>query len=442
MSAGFTVWLTGLSGAGKSTLARALETALAARGRRVEVLDGDVVREHLSQGLGFSKADRDTNVRRIAFVAGLLTRHGAVAVVAAISPYRRARDAARQQIGAFVEVHLRCSLDALVRRDVKGLYARALRGEVANFTGVSDPYEEPLQPEVVVDTEHDSVDESVAKIIAALERAGYLAPERAAAGSRRLAPNDVARQAAALAERGPQEALRWALGAFERERLAVCTSFQVDGMAILDMAWRLDPRVRVFTIDTGRLPPETYAIIEEVRARYGIEVEVYLPDHREVAAMVSAQGPNLFYRSVPLRLHCCEVRKVHPTRRVLRGLDAWITGLRRDQYTSRTSVEVVEVDAAHGGIVKVNPLARWTEAQVWDYVKAHGVPVHPLYSQGYTSIGCAPCTRPVAPGEDARAGRWWWESDAPKECGMHCAIELVGPAPDTPAARGVEGVPQ
>jgi phosphoadenosine phosphosulfate reductase len=429
MSAGFTVWLTGLSGAGKSTIARALEVALAARGRRAQVLDGDAVREHLSPGLGFSKADRDTNVRRIAFVADLLTRHGAAAVVAAISPYREARDAARQQIGAFVEVHVRCALDALVRRDVKGLYARALRGEIPHFTGVSDPYEEPRSPEVVVDTDHESVDESVAKIIAALEGLGYLAPEHATAAPRRLEPDMVVFQRQVLAEHAPQEVLRWALGTFPHERRAIGTSFQVDGMAILDMAWRIDPRVRVFTIDTGRLPAETYALIEEVRARYGVEVEVYLPDHQEVAALVSAQGPNLFYRSVALRLQCCAVRKVHPTRRVLRGLDAWITGLRRDQYTTRARVEVVEEDAAHGGIVKVNSLARWTEAQVWEYVRTHDVPIHPLYAQGYTSIGCAPCTRPVAPGEDARAGRWWWESDAPKECGLHRAIELVGTVP-------------
>ena len=429
MSEGFTVWLTGLSGAGKSTIARALETALAARGRRVEVLDGDVVREHLSQGLGFSKADRDTNIARIAFVAELLTRHGAVAVVAAISPYREARDAARRRIGTFVEVHVRCSLDTLSQRDVKGLYARALRGEVANFTGVSDPYEEPLRAEIVVDTERETAEESVANILGALERLGYLASERPSATLPRLAPEEVASQARALADREPRDVLRWALGTFPRERLAVCTSFQVDGMAILDMAWRIDPRVRVFTIDTGRLPAQTYAMLEQVRERYGIEVEVYLPDHHEVAAMVSAQGPNLFYRSVPLRLHCCEVRKVHPTRRVLSGLDAWITGLRRDQYTTRASVETIEVDAEHGGIAKINPLARWTEAQVWDYVRAHDVPVHPLYAQGYTSIGCVPCTRPVAPGESARAGRWWWETDAPKECGMHCAIELDGATP-------------
>src|SRR5438067_3322528 len=199
MSAGFTIWLTGLSGAGKSTIARALETALQARGRRVEVLDGDVVREHLGQGLGFSKADRDTNIRRIAFVADLLTRHGAVVIVAAISPYREARDAARQQIGAFVEVHVSCSLDTLVQRDVKGLYARALRGEVANFTGVSDPYEEPLAPEIVVHTEQETIESSLAKILAALERLGYLAPDAERARPVRLSPDEVAQVARGFA---------------------------------------------------------------------------------------------------------------------------------------------------------------------------------------------------------------------------------------------------
>jgi adenylyl-sulfate kinase len=175
MDQGVTIWLTGLSGAGKSTIARGVAAALRERGRAVEVLDGDEVREHLSRGLGFSKADRDTNVRRIAYVAKLLTRNGVVAMTAAISPYREVRDEARQQIGAFVEVYVRCSLDELVRRDVKGLYARALRGEIPNFTGVSDPYEEPLAPDVIVDTEHERADESVAKVLAHLETAGYLA---------------------------------------------------------------------------------------------------------------------------------------------------------------------------------------------------------------------------------------------------------------------------
>ncbi len=171
---GFTVWLTGLSGAGKTTLAEALTAALAAQGRRPEVLDGDVVRTHLSKGLGFSREDRDTNIRRIAFVSQLVTRQGGAVIVAAISPYRETRDAARALIGDFVEVYVACPLEELVRRDVKGLYAKALRGEIANFTGVSDPYEPPLRPEVTVHTDRESVAEGVAKVLACLQSRGYI----------------------------------------------------------------------------------------------------------------------------------------------------------------------------------------------------------------------------------------------------------------------------
>ncbi|MGH2457854.1 MAG: adenylyl-sulfate kinase [Chloroflexota bacterium] len=171
---GVTIWLTGLSGAGKSTIATRLEGELRHRGLRVEVLDGDIVRQNLSKGLGYSREDRDTNIRRIAFVGRLLTRNGVVVIVAAISPYRNTRDEARESIGRFLEVHVKCSLEELVRRDVKGLYAKALRGEIANFTGVSDPYEEPADPDVVVETNRQSPAESVATVLAALERAGYV----------------------------------------------------------------------------------------------------------------------------------------------------------------------------------------------------------------------------------------------------------------------------
>jgi adenylyl-sulfate kinase len=171
---GFTVWLTGLSGAGKSTIAARLERELRGYGREVEVLDGDIVRTHLSKGLGFSREDRDTNILRIAFVAALLSRHHVAAITAAISPYAETRQKAREQIGDFVEVYVCCSLDELVRRDVKGLYAKALRGEVAHFTGISDPYEAPEDPEVTVYTDQESVDESVAKILAVLRTRGYL----------------------------------------------------------------------------------------------------------------------------------------------------------------------------------------------------------------------------------------------------------------------------
>ena len=174
MSKGFVVWFTGLSGAGKSTIANALKAELEARGRHVELLDGDEVRTHLSKGLGFSKEDRDTNIRRIGYVARLVARSGGVAITAAISPYREVRDEIRAQTPEFVEVFARAPLDTLVERDVKGLYKKAIAGEIANFTGVSDPYEEPLNPEVVCDTSRESLDQSLSKVIAALERLGHL----------------------------------------------------------------------------------------------------------------------------------------------------------------------------------------------------------------------------------------------------------------------------
>jgi adenylyl-sulfate kinase len=174
MQRGFTVWLTGLSGTGKTTLSERLAVLLQERGCAVEVLDGDVVRTHLSKGLGFSREDRDTNIRRIGYVCTLLSRHGVVAIAAAISPYRAARDDVRREIGRFVEVFVTCPLETLVRRDVKGLYARALRGDLERFTGVSDPYEPPINPEVVVETDRETVETSALKILARLGALGYL----------------------------------------------------------------------------------------------------------------------------------------------------------------------------------------------------------------------------------------------------------------------------
>jgi thioredoxin-dependent adenylylsulfate APS reductase len=220
----------------------------------------------------------------------------------------------------------------------------------------------------------------------------------------------------------PQEVIAYTLDRWGSEA-AICTSFQAEGMAILDMAWRIDPKVRVFTVDTGRLPQETYDVMEEVRRRYDVEIEVYFPDARQVETMVRRFGPNLFQRSVEARLYCCNVRKVEPIRGVLEGLDAWITGLRRDQWASRANIRKVEIDHDHGGLAKINPLADWTLEEVKEYNESHGVPEHPLSAKGFTSIGCAPCTRATRPGEDPRAGRWWWETNAPKECGIHCPIE-------------------
>lgn len=174
MERGFVVWFTGLPSSGKSTLARRLEAALRERGLKVEVLDGDIIRSTLSKGLGYSKEDRDTNIRRIGFVCKLLARNGVAAIAAAISPYREVRDEVRREIGDFVEVYLKCPLDVLKERDTKGLYARALRGEIPNFTGISDPYEEPLDPEVTLETDKYSEEECLSILLARLQELGYL----------------------------------------------------------------------------------------------------------------------------------------------------------------------------------------------------------------------------------------------------------------------------
>jgi thioredoxin-dependent adenylylsulfate APS reductase len=227
------------------------------------------------------------------------------------------------------------------------------------------------------------------------------------------------RQIERLEQSSAGNLLRWALAQFGSS-LAIVTAFQAEGMVIVDMAMRISPHVRVLTLDTGRLPEQTYRMIETVRERYGIAVETIAPEAAEVEAMVALHGPNLFYREVALRNLCCQIRKVRPLERSVRGLRAWVTGLRRDQNASRADVRKVE-DVE--GKLKLNPLADWNAGQVSQYIRQHDVPVHPLYAAGYRSIGCAPCTRAVQAGEDERAGRWWWEQDAAKECGIHFSSE-------------------
>jgi thioredoxin-dependent adenylylsulfate APS reductase len=220
-----------------------------------------------------------------------------------------------------------------------------------------------------------------------------------------------------LEARSAPEILEWALAAYG-DRFAIATSFQKSDMVVMDLTARAGRPFRVFTLDTGRLPEETLCMAGTVRERYGVTVETVSPDAAEVEAMVKQHGPDLFYDGVEFRHLCCEMRKVRPLARKLRELDVWATGLRRDQAATRAAVpKAAEVD----GRIKLNPLADWTAGQVEEYIRAHGVPVHPLYARGYKSIGCAPCTRPVEPGEDERAGRWWWEGDAKKECGIHFA---------------------
>ena len=231
--------------------------------------------------------------------------------------------------------------------------------------------------------------------------------------------------------RQPEEILGWALDQWH-PNIAICTSFQAAGMVILDMCSRIRPDVRVITIDTGRLPAETYEMMDQVRQRYQVQIEVLFPQAEQLETLVGKHGVNLFYDSVEKRQQCCQVRKVQPLERALKGLDAWIVGLRREQTTNRTHIQKVDTDQEHGSIMKLSPLADWTDDQVWRYMRANRVPSHPLYQQGYTSIGCAPCTRAVLAGEEQRSGRWWWEQNSNRECGLHCGTRS-GSSPEVPA---------
>jgi phosphoadenosine phosphosulfate reductase len=219
------------------------------------------------------------------------------------------------------------------------------------------------------------------------------------------------------------EIVTWALENYH-PRLGLACSFQAEGSVLIDMIYRIrGSDFRIFTLDTGRLNQETYDCMDAIRARYGVGIEVYFPDAMKVQEMVRSHGLNLFYNSVDLRKLCCGVRKVEPLNRALKDLDAWMTGLRREQAVTRADVRKIELDRDHDNIVKINPLADWSYAQVWDYIRKHNVPYNRLHKQGYPSIGCAPCTRAVKPGEDVRAGRWWWENPDTRECGLHVSME-------------------
>jgi len=203
-------------------------------------------------------------------------------------------------------------------------------------------------------------------------------------------------------------------------RLACACSLGLEDVVLVDLVSRLEPRPRLFFLDTGRLPQESYDTLAALRARYGLVIEAYFPEARAVEALLAAKGPNSFYESLENRLECCRIRKVEPLARALRGADAWITGLRRGQGPARAGLEPFEADPANGGLVKVNPLVHWTLEEVWAHVRRFDVPYNPLHDQGYPSIGCAPCTRAVQPGEPLRAGRWWWEGEVGRrECGLH-----------------------
>jgi phosphoadenosine phosphosulfate reductase len=216
-----------------------------------------------------------------------------------------------------------------------------------------------------------------------------------------------------------EELLEWALEQFS-PKIALACSFQAEESVLIDMMHRVrGTDFRIFALDTGRLNQETYNCMDAIRQRYRISVEVFFPDFEKVQDMVRSHGLNLFYNSVELRKLCCGIRKVEPLNRALKELNAWMTGLRREQAVTRAEVRKVELDQDHGNIIKINPLVDWSADQVWQYIREHHVPYNQLHDQGYPSIGCAPCTRAVEPGEDLRAGRWWWENPDTKECGLH-----------------------
>lgn len=201
-------------------------------------------------------------------------------------------------------------------------------------------------------------------------------------------------------------------------KIALSSSYGAEDQVLTDMLVKIDPMVKIFSLDTGRLPEETYALMEQTNRKYGIKVDVYHPDAAEIEALYAKQGINGFRESIENRKECCHVRKIKPLRRALEGLDVWITGLRRSQSPTRETMKLIEWDEANG-LIKLNPLIEWDEEKVWDYIKTNNVPYNVLHDQGYPSIGCAPCTRAIREGEDLRAGRWWWENPEHKECGLH-----------------------
>ena len=201
--------------------------------------------------------------------------------------------------------------------------------------------------------------------------------------------------------------------------VSLACSFSVEDVVILDLARELGLQIGVFALDTGRLHEATYEVADAITERYNVTIEWYFPRSEAVEELLRNKGPYSFRESLENRHECCHIRKVEPLSRALKGLSGWITGLRREQSVTRTELAPIEVDELNGGILKINPLLEWSEAQVWEYAREKRVPVNRLHKEGYPSIGCAPCTRPVAPGEHPRSGRWWWENPEHKECGLH-----------------------
>lgn len=213
-----------------------------------------------------------------------------------------------------------------------------------------------------------------------------------------------------------EQVLEWGLETFH-PRIALASSFSIEDVVVIDILSRLRADARIFTLDTGRLHEETYEVMEAIRRRYGVTIETHFPEREEVEKLERIKGLYSFRRSIEDRKECCTIRKVAPLKRALSGLDAWITGLRREQAVTRG--ELPKIEWAEPRQAKLNPLADWSLERVWDYVRKNDIPYNKLYDRGFPSIGCSPCTRSIQPGEDLRAGRWWWERPEEKECGLH-----------------------
>ncbi|MDY0102617.1 MAG: phosphoadenylyl-sulfate reductase [Lentimicrobium sp.] len=220
-----------------------------------------------------------------------------------------------------------------------------------------------------------------------------------------------------LVGKRPQEVIEWFLNDFEG-KVAFSTSLGAEDQVITKMIAEVDKTADIFTLDTGRLFPETYDLMDVTAKKYDITIRVMFPDAERIEEMVNAKGINLFYDSVENRKLCCHIRKIGPLKRAFKGLDAWICGLRREQSVTRKDMKLVEWDE-NNNLLKVNPLIDWTESELWAYIRSNHVPYNKLHDQGFPSIGCQPCTRAIMPGEDIRAGRWWWENPESRECGLH-----------------------
>jgi phosphoadenosine phosphosulfate reductase len=216
----------------------------------------------------------------------------------------------------------------------------------------------------------------------------------------------------------PREVLEFFLSEYKGQ-IAFATSLGLEDQVLTHMITSISPDTKIFTLDTGRLFPETYDLIDKTNSRFKIKLDIYFPDTGHVENMVKEKGINLFYESIENRKLCCEIRKIEPLHRAMKGLKMWITGLRKEQSTTRENGKLIEVDENNNGLLKLNPLINWSEKMVWDYIKEHNIPFNELHKKGFPSIGCQPCTRAVKPGEDIRSGRWWWELEGHKECGLH-----------------------